>query len=95
MYNVLSFGPITDVAPLTVHHGCAKDYMCIAYDTNTLRYKFYSAHTIFCSQTVKPLTCPCLYYIILYKFAGYKSHTILQRNGEMLKAWRDPQEMFS
>jgi hypothetical protein len=69
--------------------------MCIAYDTNTLRYKFYSTHAIFCSQTVKPLTCPCLYSILLYKFAGYKSRTILQRNGEMLKAWRDPQEMFS
>jgi hypothetical protein len=47
----------------------------IAYDTNILRYKFYSAHTIFCSQTVKrkTLTCPCLYSTLLYKLAGYNS----------------------
>jgi hypothetical protein len=72
----ISFEPITDVAPLTVHYGCANDYMCIAYDTNTLSIQFYSAHTTFCGQTVKTLTGPCLYSILLYKFAGYKSRTI-------------------
>jgi hypothetical protein len=59
----ISFEPIPDVAQLTVNYGCANDYMCIAYDTNTLSIQFYSAHTIFCSQTVKLV----LVYIPFYK----------------------------
>jgi hypothetical protein len=60
----ISFEPITDVAQLTVHYGCANDYMCIAYDTNTLSTQFYSAHTIFCSQTVKLVLVYIPFYCI-------------------------------